>query len=393
MKAKRLVGLLSLLALLGAAGAARAQAPGAVQMTTQSTVKLRGSKEDFGRLSDGKPLKIRIGGPAKYQVELRVLLGQPPPAAVTVTVLSGGKTLGEPFQLAPTPADKAAWDGAAAFKPSKPLGFFLAFEGKSAEVELQVKGSGPGGAAAHVVQVGKAERPVPDSKPTLVVWSATPAGQPAPAAPEKPAAPDEPQPEKVDLGQFKPEPKAEPSGVADYLDLSLVPAIGFGVEIEPVDAGVAPFIGLRLWFHQAIGARLNVSMMTSSGEAEVVSNEPGVQPRVAVGRSFRSTPTLGLFWNMLHDESSTFYLSGGAGPVFFKAPLREAEIGVRAGGGLGVEFAPSSLPSLGFTVEGGMWATSFSSSLSGLDVAPVLTLCAHRYLGRKTGKQAAAKQE
>ncbi|MBI4702472.1 MAG: hypothetical protein HY744_15240 [Deltaproteobacteria bacterium] len=64
-----------------------------------------------------------------------------------------------------------------------------------------------------------------------------------------------------------------------------------------------------------------------------------------------------------------------------------------AGGGLGMEFSPSSLPNLGFTVEGGMWATSFSSTLSGLAVGPVLTLSAHRYIGRHTAGEAKAKDE
>ncbi|MBI4702474.1 MAG: hypothetical protein HY744_15250 [Deltaproteobacteria bacterium] len=181
MEAKRLVGLLSLVALLGTAGAAHAQAPGTVQMTAQGTVKLKGSKEDFGKLSDSKPLKVKLAGPAKFQVEFRVLLGPAPPASVTLTVLSGDKPLGQPFVLAPDPAEAAAWEGFSPFKPSKPLGFFLAFEGKSADVEFQVKGSGAGGAAVHVAQVGKAERPVPESKPTLVVWASAPAAKPAPA--------------------------------------------------------------------------------------------------------------------------------------------------------------------------------------------------------------------
>ncbi|MBI4705420.1 MAG: hypothetical protein HY744_30320 [Deltaproteobacteria bacterium] len=207
----------------------------------------------------------------------------------------------------------------------------------------------------------------------------------------------EPDKSKVALPkEFKTGPKPEKDVAAveedDGLDLTLVSGLGGGLSVAPMDAGIAPLLSYRLWFHRAVGMQLQASAAAASVRTEVGSSPsgaPGTGSELAEAQSVRADLVVGLFGNILRATNSAFFLgvgaglAAGAGPALLKPERQQLGVGLRAGGGLGVEFSPESVPAVGFTLESGLWLASFRPPELGTVLSPSLTATVQYYLNRE----------
>lgn len=368
-----------------------ADTPGTIRLLSKNAgLTDRDSNQSFLLFSAKEPVRLLITGPSRIQVDARILLPsgpQIPESALvpaTLEVLDGGNAVGR-LKVQPAPGT-GAWKNDASTRPSASLGFFLDVGAGPHAYEIRVDAAAARGVAISVVPADKAEKPIAANSPVLAA--------PAPAAPSKPAA--TPSPAKTpapqvakSVDEIETDPNAprfaRVSGQELYL--SRVNALGAGLAYLPDAAGpVAPYLSYRTWLGERWGVGARASFGMHSGRVLVSSapsGQPGTTPQVARGQAYDGDFLVTGFWNVQRQDNSAFFLQLGAGPAFHKEIRQSSSVGLRALTGLGFEFSPASIPSIGFTLEGGFRTTSYKSDRLGTTVEPAVGATFHYYLNRK----------
>lgn len=148
-----------------------------------------GSGESWSYLDEAIPVRLRLAGPAKFQVDFRLnIKGVSLPSAV-LSVLGEGKPV-QAWRVSAKPGGE--WKGMT-LKSSLPTGFFIEVPDGEQTWEFRLKGTAPDGAAIQLVAADKAKKPLTASAGTLrtaTTVAAAPVATATPAAAKSSAASD-----------------------------------------------------------------------------------------------------------------------------------------------------------------------------------------------------------
>lgn len=187
-----LVGLALLLATPAAHARKKKKAePGTVAAESEAApLTLAASGDAYVRLDDAKPARFTLTGPAKFQVDFRlVFLGDERPTVV-LSLFAEGK----PVQSYRVPSRSGGGDWKdSMMKASLGTGFYVDVPEGEQTWELRTKGTAPSGAAVYVVNAPLSKKPLASTAPVLrtapaAVAIASATVTPSPAAPPVAAA-------------------------------------------------------------------------------------------------------------------------------------------------------------------------------------------------------------